>query len=184
VPVSVDGRLVPTPGRVGSTASWIHQAPSGKTSPPAEDQRFIFLREKRAGLGAEGHQVEGQAAPAGGALKGRVHESQTLVLPRLCTQKLAAHLQTVLFPEDMRLPGETATVDLVKPPAESIGPRRDREGSVPPPCEQTTRTARTAGTASAGGLPPSHHADRESSVNRRGYGLKETSESPIMTSKS
>lgn len=89
------------------------------------------MREKRAGLGAEGHPLEGQAAPAGRALKGRVHKCQSLVLPRLCTWKPAAHLQTGLFPEDTRAPRETAAVDLAKPPAESVRPRQARGGRCP-----------------------------------------------------
>lgn len=62
--------------------------------------------------------MEGKAALVSRVTEGRVHERQPLVLPQLCTWKLAAHLQTGLFSKYARVHGETATVDLEKPPAE------------------------------------------------------------------
>lgn len=63
--------------------------------------------------------MEGKAAPGSRATDGRVHECQLLVLPQPCTRKLAAQLQTGLFPKDTRVHGETSTVDLEKPPAQA-----------------------------------------------------------------
>ena len=109
--MSVDG-LVLSQLQVG----WVLLYPghakhhAAKPHPPTEDQTFIFLREKTAGLG-ERHSRRR-------AMEGRVYERQPLVLPQLCTRKLAAHLQTGLFPKYARVHGETATVDLEKPPAQ------------------------------------------------------------------
>lgn len=130
-----------------------------------EDRKFIFFREKTAGLRAEGYQVEGKVARVNRGPRGRPHSDTELAGP---VPSYTPNLQIGVFPKDrtqtpvLRAPSETATFNLVQPQAKSTRPRVGPGGSVPPfPHEQMAGTTRASRRTSTGDLRPDHHGDRK-----------------------